>query len=245
MPSINPISQSASTLATRIATSKNAFPYGQDSLSGLPDLKHYNFSSGTATMQNCISKEHVLIPFADFSHQPDTPNSLNLNAFGGASRYAMAMNSHFSAYDRGQSHDSHPITPKHEDYFSLGGQTSLLNSSPNFLHASESNPLLSQDRPFFKSYLESPSSKRHALANSYSGFKPINYRPDITESTENADSRDTSAGDIKVESQLCDIVHPSLHNDDDEPNFNTDGTWAANTMLGGLPTHLGREGSAV
>lgn len=155
------------------------------------------------------------------------------------------MNSHFSAYDRGQSHGSHPITPKQENYFSLEGHTSLLNSSPNFLNVSESNPLLSQDRPFFKSYLESPNSKRQALASSYCGFKPINYRPDITESTENVDSRDTSAGDIKVESQLCDIVHPSLQNDNDEATFNTDGNWAVETMLGGLPTDLGREGSAV
>lgn len=245
MPTINPISQSASTLAARIATSKDTFPYGHDNPSGLPDLKHYSFSSGKTAMVNCFRDQHLLTRFTDFSHRPDTPNSLNLNAFGGASRYTLAMNSHFSAYERGQGHDNHPITPKQEDYFSLGGQTSLLNSSPNFLNVSESNPLLSQDRPFFKSYLQSPSNRSHELANSYSGFKPINYRPDVTESTENVDSQEISAEDIKVESQLCDIVHPSIHNDNDEPSFDTDGTWAAGTILDGLHTELGREGSVV
>ncbi|EGX91422.1 hypothetical protein CCM_05580 [Cordyceps militaris CM01] len=179
-----------------------------------------------------------------FSHRPDTPNSLNINAFGGASRYTLAMNSHFSAYDRSQGHENHPITPKQEDYFSLAGQTSLLNSSPHFLNVSESNPLLSQDRPFFKSYLQSPSCKGHEQPNSFS-FKPINYRPDMTEPTEIMEPQDASVDDIKVESQLCDIVHPSLHNDNDEATFDVDGTWAADTILDGLPADLGRDGSAV
>ncbi|ATY58385.1 hypothetical protein A9K55_002958 [Cordyceps militaris] len=225
MPTVNPISQSASSLTARIVSSKDTFSYDQDSPSGLPDLKHYNFSSS-------------------FSHRPDTPNSLNINAFGGASRYTLAMNSHFSAYDRSQGHENHPITPKQEDYFSLAGQTSLLNSSPHFLNVSESNPLLSQDRPFFKSYLQSPSCKGHEQPNSFS-FKPINYRPDMTEPTEIMEPQDTSVDDIKVESQLCDIVHPSLHNDNDEATFDVDGTWAADTILDGLPADLGRDGSAV
>lgn len=225
MPTVNPISQSASSLTARIVSSKDTFSYDQDSPSGLPDLKHYNFSSS-------------------FSHRPDTPNSLNINAFGGASRYTLAMNSHFSAYDRSQGHENHPITPKQEDYFSLAGQTSLLNSSPHFLNVSESNPLLSQDRPFFKSYLQSPSCKGHEQPNSFS-FKPINYRPDMTEPTEIMEPQDASVDDIKVESQLCDIVHPSLHNDNDEATFDVDGTWAADTILDGLPADLGRDGSAV
>ncbi|KAM3514437.1 hypothetical protein MY11210_001881 [Beauveria gryllotalpidicola] len=109
----------------------------------------------------------------------------------------------------------------------------------------QSNPLLGHERPFFKSYLQSPSSKSHEQTNSFSGFKAINYRPDITDSTENVDSQDISADDIKVESQLCDIVHPSLHIDNDEPGFDTDGAWSADTMLDGLRADLGREGSAV
>ncbi|XWW96918.1 hypothetical protein V2A60_004898 [Cordyceps javanica] len=150
------------------------------------------------------------------------------------------MNSHFSAYDRGQGIENHPITPKQEDYFSLGGQTSLLNSSPNFLNISESNPLLSQDRPFFRSYLQSPSSKSHEQTKPLSGFKPINYRSVLTEPTENMVSQDVSVNDIKVESQLCEIVHPSLHSGSDEPNFDTDGTWTADSMLDSLPAELGR-----
>ncbi|KAF1731424.1 hypothetical protein CRV24_007608 [Beauveria bassiana] len=181
----------------------------------------------------------------NFPPRPETPNSLNLGAFGGASRYAMAMNSHFSAYDRAQGQENHPITPKQEDYFSLVGQASLLNSSPSFLTVSESNPLLSHERPFFKSYIQSPSSKSHEQINSFSGFKAINYGPEITESTENVDAQDISADDIKVESQLCDIVRPSLHIDNDEPGFDTDGTWSADTMLDGLRADLSREGSAV
>ncbi|KAH8715643.1 hypothetical protein HC256_004444 [Beauveria bassiana] len=157
----------------------------------------------------------------------------------------MAMNSHFSAYDRAQGQENHPITPKQEDYFSLVGQASLLNSSPSFLTVSESNPLLSHERPFFKSYIQSPSSKSHEQINSFSGFKAINYGPEITESTENVDAQDISADDIKVESQLCDIVRPSLHIDNDEPGFDTDGTWSADTMLDGLRADLSREGSAV
>ncbi|KAM3453733.1 hypothetical protein MY3296_003576 [Beauveria thailandica] len=109
----------------------------------------------------------------------------------------------------------------------------------------QSNPLLSHERPFFKSYIQSPSSKSHEQTNSFSGFKAINYGPDITESTENVDAQDTSADDIKVESQLCDIVRPSLHIDNDEPGFDTDGTWSADTMLDGLRADLDREGSAV
>ncbi|KAJ3489676.1 hypothetical protein NLG97_g5950 [Lecanicillium saksenae] len=226
MPTFNPISQSASALATRIAPSKAAFSYSQESLSGLPDLRHYSFSS-------------------NFSHCPDTPNSLNLSAFGGASRYALTMNSHFSAYDRSQSHDTHPITPKQEDYFSLAGQTSLLNSSPNFLNLSESNPLLSQDQQYFKSYLQSPNNKSHEQANTYSSFKPINYRSEDTESTANADAQDISAEDIKVESQLCEIVHPSLQNDDDQPDLEADGTWGADALLGGLAGDLAQEDSVA
>lgn len=155
------------------------------------------------------------------------------------------MNSHFSAYDRNQGHDSHPITPKQEDYFSLAGQTSLLNSSPNFLNMSESNPLLSQDRPFLKSYLQSPTDRRHDQPNTFSGFKPINYRQDVIESAENMNTHDDAADDIKVESQLCDIVHPSLQDTKEEPTFDSDGTWAADTILSGLPTELGRESSVV
>ncbi|KAM3543534.1 hypothetical protein ARSEF1564_003586 [Beauveria bassiana] len=109
----------------------------------------------------------------------------------------------------------------------------------------KSNPLLSHERPFFKSYIQSPSSKSHEQINSFSGFKAINYGPEITESTENVDAQDISADDIKVESQLCDIVRPSLHIDNDESGFDTDGTWSADTMLDGLRAHLGREGSAV
>ncbi|PQK12051.1 hypothetical protein BB8028_0003g06700 [Beauveria bassiana] len=227
LPATNPISQPTSTFGTgRMATLKDTFSYSQDSPSGLPDFKHYNFSS-------------------NFPPRPETPNSLNLGAFGGASRYAMAMNSHFSAYDRTQGQENHPITPKQEDYFSLVGQTSLLNSSPSFLTVSESNPLLSHERPFFKSYIQSPSSKSHEQINSFSGFKAINYGPEITESTENVDAQDISADDIKVESQLCDIVRPSLHIDNDESGFDTDGTWSADTMFDGMRADLGREGSAV
>ncbi|KAM3474598.1 hypothetical protein MY5147_004200 [Beauveria neobassiana] len=94
-------------------------------------------------------------------------------------------------------------------------------------------------------HANSPSSKSHEQINSFSGFKAINYGPEITESTENVDAQDISADDIKVESQLCDIVRPSLHIDNDESGFDTDGTWSADTMFDGMRADLGREGSAV
>lgn len=51
--------------------------------------------------------------------------------------------------------------------------------------------------------------------------------------------------DIKIESQLCDIVQSSLNNDDDGDNFDTSDNWARSDILDGLPIELGHEDSGA
>lgn len=154
------------------------------------------------------------------------------------------MNQHFSAYDRFQYHDSHPITPKHDEYLSLSGSVSLLNSSPSFMNLPENNPLLSQDRSIPKGFLQSSSEKSHNKASSFSRFKPMNYNQEPVECTNSVEVEDMLVDDIKVESRLCEIVHSSVDNDHDDPTLDAAGSWAAESIFDGLSTNLGQDDTA-
>lgn len=243
MHSINPISQPA--LTSQLAVSRDTFPYGRDNLSGLPDLKHSNYPSGRCGLRPSITLSHLTRLVVDLPYHPDTPSSLNANVFGGQSRLAVAMTHHFSAYDRFQYHNPHPITPKHDEYLSLSGSVSLLNSSPSFMNRPENNPLLSQDRSIPKGSLQSSSNKSHNQASSFPRFKPINYNQEPVDFTNSVEGEDMLVDDIKVESRLCAIAHSSVNNDHDDPTLDADGSWAAESMLDGLSTDLGHDDTAT
>lgn len=168
-------------------------------------------------------------------YRSEDPESLDNRLFGGSARLAMAMNNHFSAYERFQYQDTHSNSPKHEEFLSLAGSVSLLNSSPSFMNLAANNPLLSQQGTILKQDDQSPVDRGHDLEDSFCSFKPMNHATDGERSTEKTEADDMAAEDIKVESQLCNLVHPSINHEPNDPTFAACDNWDTGGMLDGLP----------
>lgn len=178
-------------------------------------------------------------------HRPDASFSPSpTSIFRSSSRLSLASSMHFQPMDRYNHRDQSQPPMRYDDFLSFSGSSSLLNSSSNVFNLSENNPLLTQDHRVIKPYnaSSSPGGRSHTPAST--SFRPINYSNEPNNIEAGGAPESSTASSIKVESHLCDIIHPTNSQDLEDSTFTPTNSWTRSTMgMDEMPTDLSRDGT--